>query len=229
MKKTCRCGNKIKKTQILRIKLEQCAFLLYGRVPVSLDTSCHDCLKSMLHDTQTELAAIKSRTERPLSERFTLVAENTDEYTKVKTLFAKSLTNTIIRIEKNNNAELHGEFERAVRRAGIPDTKLLFHGSNNMNYMNIMENGFDIKRCSGGSLGVGVYFADNASYSDSFTNALELQGPKCSMQGSSSVIKNMLLCDVVLDGVAGHGSDIHCVRNDRHGYPKYIIYYENSA
>jgi hypothetical protein len=169
----------------------------------------------MLYDTETELSSILS--SRTGTEKFTELLHGSAEYMMVNQRFMSSSNFTVFRIERNNNPKLLKEFKQATKGKG--KEQLLFHGSQNINYMNILTNGFDISRSNCGSLGVGVYFAQDASYSNGFTSPL-LLGDK------DTQVYNILLCRVVLAPGTGAGAGIWAVRNDRYAYPEYIVYYK---
>ncbi len=218
-------------------RLEQKILLLNPQLNISqvmLNNSCLVCLRSMLHDTETELAAIEERKPTyDLLKQFVEIKSSTEEYRTVHKRFTEGAPQgaTVFRIEKNYNPKLFQEFKDATRGKG--NEQLLFHGSQTANYMSILTGGFDIKKSNNGSLGVGVYFARNASYSTSFTSPLILSkdtGTK-ETKGSTEpaepkdLMYNILVCRVVLPPDTGVGCDIWAVRNDRYGYPEYIIYY----
>jgi len=129
----------------------------------------------------------------------------------------------------------------------------LWHGSNNDNYDNITTDGFSLKHAKGGTMGNGVYGAMRSTYSEGFAYSLStkispqiaelIDNPKFmehvkkqkkTKEGNTDDhavlnIKIMLLCDFVLaqnhQTIKYDSGDIFCVYNDRHVYPKYLVYF----
>lgn len=197
-----------------KISLEQGVGRLYPDMPLPEFSVCLQCLRSMLHDVQTELAVLEQRTSHV--RQFTRVHPGTEEYKKIEGL-VQGLP--IYRIEKNNNPKLYEEFTRATVGA---ETRLMFHGSRNDNYIKILTDGFDINKSRDGLLGVGVYFAGGPHYSYSFTSPLRVVD---SSGASVANILNMLVCRVAITSGTRHGGGILCVPSDRHCYPEYIVYF----
>lgn len=165
-------------------------------IPVSLQTN---------HTNSSFTCYVLSRTD--------------EEYKVVSTLFHKTLGNEIIRIEKCHNPKLLEKFK--LQKKGDETVHYLFHGSGNQNYDSILSQGFDISKARDtGMLGAGIYFAEDASYSNSYTHHLQTR--------EKGQIKNMLCCRVVF-GVLGKdtrvGSGIYAVFSEDQCYPEYIIYY----
>jgi hypothetical protein len=144
---------------------------------------------------------------------FTIVDPASQEYKKIADLFLSTVSATILRIEKNHNPEL---YKRHLALCSNAEIKYLFHGSRHDNYIKIMSNGFDINLSKCGSLGRGIYFADDASYSNSYTNVLDMDGVG---------VANMLVCRVYLREDTRYGVKIHCVQHQDLGYPEYVVYY----
>lgn len=110
----------------------------------------------------------------------------------------------------------------------------MFHGSSNEAYDNILKSGFDISFSKAtGLLGQGIYFAANASYSNSYSAKLDTTIGRVGI---------MLLCRVMLgktvkgstglteppkgaNSVSGY-SNTYAVFNNFQAYPEYIIYFE---
>ena len=158
---------------------------------------------------------------------------------------------TILRIEKNINPELFRKYILTkTRLMGTADVALsvttappfkygshfenyMFHGSSDEACNNILDDGFDLKHANiNGSLGAGIYFAINASYSSAFARQLKTD---------VGYIKYMLICRVLLgkSGSAMSGqttapsgchsatcSDIFAVYDNYQAYPEYIVYYD---
>lgn len=114
----------------------------------------------------------------------------------------------------------------------------MFHGSTNQAYDNIFDTGFDINFSkSTGLLGKGIYFAEDANYSDGYAELVSTD---------IAPLKVMLLCRVVLgtkieqgrsgitttDAHSVRGSalqqdhDIYAVFNNFQAYPEFIVYYK---
>jgi hypothetical protein len=83
-----------------------------------------------------------------------------------------------------------------------------------------LKEGFKIELAKNGLLGKGIYFAENASYSTSYTSQIATD---------IGDVKNMLVCRVKLDEKSVSRDDIHCVSNQNQGYPAYIVYYTQSG
>lgn len=194
-----------------------------------LKRTCHNCINFMINDIKLEhrdstentgSKGIKKNTGDTVSKVFTIVSPtgpSSSEYKKIADLFHATVDKTIIRIEKNNNGPLYKRHLAITANAPANQIKYLFHGSQHDNYIKIMTNGFDITLSKDGSLGRGIYFADNASYSTSFTNHLQL---------NDTIVANMMVCRVYLRDDTKHGSDIHCVQHQDLGYPEYVVYYD---
>ena len=191
----------------------------------SLKDCCIRCIKSMLHDTNMELAAREPTREAKLMKQFQEVLPGSDEYKLASDRFLDSMGSyNIVRIEKNYNPDLFSEYTGQK----VGEERLMFHGSANGNYIKILTCGFDLSKSRNGLLGHGVYFAQNASYSHGFTRSLIVKDAVDETMQEDEVnpyqVYNMLLCRVSV-GAARHGDSILCVPNDRHCYPEYIIYY----
>jgi hypothetical protein len=224
----CYCNNIITlssdRAQLL-IDLEKKLLVLHKKNQEhinQLNGCCVTCIDSMLHDVNAELLAMSIRTQEVYSlvRQFQEISYGTEDYKVVYNRFNSSGYN-IIRIEKNYNPILFNEYQMHVDKSR---EKLLFHGSANINYINILTSGFDINKSKAGSLGYGVYFAEDPNYSHSYTSSITLL-----LDSNSKKIRNMLLCRVSLHKASSMlvGShNIWCVHHDRHCYPEYIVYYD---
>lgn len=208
----CHCKNEILGNDHieLRLELEQELYKaqMDEHVP-TIQSCCLDCIQSMLHDLRTERQAIEDRTNK--SWKITKLDEQSEEYKMVSQKFHESMTNTICQIEKNINPNINKNVVGTY----------LFHGSGNVNYINILRNGFDVSKSRDGMLGRGIYFAQNASVSHDYTYGLTVRKDK-------QTVWNMLLCKVDLTGARSgtlSSSAIWCVPDDTQCYPEYIIYY----
>lgn len=125
----------------------------------------------------------------------------------------------IIHIEKNINKKLQKKCKNREDKA--KSIKYLFHGSNNDNYDNIMNNGFDITYANPfGSLGKGIYFADYLTYSNNYTNNIKTE---------IGLVKNILLSKVsFIEGSYKKGSSIYAVFDNYDAYPEFVIYYKSN-
>lgn len=175
-----------------------------------LHMTCHQCIDFMIQDMKLEH-------QRQENKAFTIVDPQSPEYQKLDKLFHQTLNNRILRIEKNNNAALRNRHNALSRNACPDKIKYLFHGSGHDNYIKIMTRGFDINLSKDGALGRGIYFADNASYSSSYTHFMKLN--------NSHPVANMLICRVYLRDDTKHSVDIHCVQHQDLGFPEYVVYY----
>lgn len=185
---------------------------------------------------------------------FTEVSAGSELYTTLSDRIAATLLNLkIIRIEQSLNPMLLKTYlKRKYEMFGDmsdepPSLKFalnnkfgenyMFHGSQNKAYDTILDTGFDISFSkSTGLLGKGIYFAQNASYSDGFA---------CSIRTDQGPVGIMLICRVVLGtkidagttgiislpigvhSVSGTG-DIYAVFNNFQAYPEFIVYYQKS-
>lgn len=218
----CHCGAQVvpssKRTDTY-IAVEK--LLLYGQdspeVIQALQQSCALCLESMLHDLEMEHAVLPSDCE------FAILEPGTKEYLDVSKRFMESINMSckVYRIEKNQNPKL---LKTYMQHRKPENERLLFHGSRNENYIKILTNGFDATKSKNGSLGYGVYFALNASYSNMYTYSLNVKPETEKEKERDMIIRNILLCRVSLHE-AHVGSDIWCIPNDRQAYPEYVIYY----
>jgi hypothetical protein len=211
------CDHEASSSSDLLIRLEKLLIELGWPVPKDTLKCCRACLESMISDLSGELSAIQSR---ELHGSFTVVDETSEAYHMAVERFHETRANKVVRVEQVNNPKLMDEFTSATASVS-GEWKWLFHGSNNQNYISIAKGGFDMSRSKNGALGYGVYFAQNASYSYGYTNALSCNG---------TIYGNILLCKVLITGadrdMKGTGADIYCITNDRRAYPYYIIYYE---
>jgi hypothetical protein len=156
--------------------------------------------------------------------RYTLVPTGSEQYKMISTLFHASMPFDIIRIERNNNSMLYQKHLAVTNKAPLNQIKYLFHGSNHENYIKIMSDGFDITLSRNGALGNGIYFADEASYSNDYTNRLTIQTTSNALV-ANMLVSNMLVCRVYLRDDTRHQSSIHCVQDQNLGFPEYVIYY----
>jgi len=174
----------------------------------------------MTNDITNELDAVQCRAVSETNALFQLVSPDSDAYQKAQERFNRSMSHFhVIRIERIDNPALREQ----CSGAGMGSCRWLFHGSNNSNYVSIAKNGFDIKRSKNGLLGVGVYFAENACYSNGYTNSLAID-----TNSDTDPVMNMLLCRVQLTPADHSKNAIHCIVGDRRAYPEYIIYYSKS-
>lgn len=180
--------------------------------------------------------------------KFGVLETNSPAYAHIEARIKETLsTIELVRIEHNLNQALldlylarKRELTDGTADSSPPNFKFsrnehslnenyMFHGSNNQNYDNIMQTGFDIKYSrSTGLLGQGIYFAVNASYSTTYTYNINT---------NTGGVKVMLLCRVML-GRSCHGTnlktgcqstegtDIFAVFHNHQCYPEFIIYYK---
>ena len=162
-----------------------------------------------------------------------IVEESDNDYKLIRSLF--NSTNQILRVEKSINYQLLTCFQQAKQELNIDDHIYLFHGSDNVNYDDIIRYGFDIG-CSKltGLLGQGIYFSSSATYSDTFSWPIE------TIEHGS--IKVMLLSRVLLgktttgktgltkcpDGYQSvtNNRNNYAIFNSAQAYPEYLIYYK---
>lgn len=96
------------------------------------------------------------------------------EYRTVKEAFKRTVTKTVMKIERLQNIHLRRTYEAQKKhisdknaREGGAGEKLLYHGTTQENCNSIMNTGFN-RRFAGQNAtvyGIGTYFAVNASYS----------------------------------------------------------------
>ena len=105
------------------------------------------------------------------------VSEGTDEWKTVHKRFATCMPRVkVVRIERIQNRWLHKQYFMQKKLMEEKNGKdfvnelLLFHGTRTTDPCIIWrsDQGFDLRHCQGGAWGVGAYFAENSSYSDSF-------------------------------------------------------------
>jgi len=173
----------------------------------------------MISDIEQELSARQQREIHETEQMFTVVAPDSEEYRMVADKFRESTDDHIVRIEKINNPTLHQQYAAAVAVSGSGTAGWYFHGSPNHNYVSIARNGFDIGKSQNGLLGVGVYFAEQSSYSRCYTGMFKGEDGS----GGSSIY-NMLMCRVYRLPSDRDSSKIICISNDRRAYPQYIVY-----
>lgn len=220
---TCACGSDSSSSSSSSpspdayITLERLLLKLGWGVPDEIKTSCTRCLNSMISDVTGELTAIQEREINKSNSLFKILDDDHPDYKMVVERFQETVDEKVIRIEQVCNTDLEQEFQGQI--CGKGTLQWLFHGSQNENYVSIAQNGFDIERSKDGLLGRGVYFAQNASYSNGFTHyVMEKE--------DSKHIANMFLCKVYILAEDIKGQDIYCIHNDRRAYPKYLVYYQ---
>lgn len=107
---------------------------------------CYPCLFDIYEDTISDIPPVSNQ-PKPITSHTTHEIINLDpssaEYTKIKDHFMSTSIKTlrVIRIEKNINACLLQEYAKISGKE-----KLLFHGSPNDNYDNILKEGFKISK-----------------------------------------------------------------------------------
>lgn len=212
----CACGTGTGTGTESVIYLERLILQLGWDIPSGLQHSCKRCLDSMTNDITNELDAVQSRAIAQTDTLFQVVSPNSDAYKTIRERFNTSVNYRVIRIERIINPTLRDQFNNHCTNGTY---QWLFHGSDNDNYISIVKGGFDIKRSKNGSLGYGVYFAKNASYSNNYTNSL-------ATETDNDSIRNILLCRVCLTSDDRSNTEIHCIIDDRRAYPEYIIYYK---
>lgn len=177
------------------------------------------------------------------------VFEGTTEYQNATAEFVKTLKNkvkihSVTRIQNQLLWRFYAltRHRIALRNAGNPDERFLFHGARVRENMNaIMQFGFDMRVARDGSAGVGIYFAVNSSYSNS---GYVLQNPDKS--------KEMFVCRVTIgscvqgkhglkrppnktgknkdeyhDSVHNGMNIMYIVFENSQAYPEYLIKYTN--
>ena len=124
------------------------------------------------------------------------------KYEEVKKEFEKTLSSKkILKIELVMHKPKYKDFvyrKECLQNAGFPGlTRSLFHGSRQKPADYLIQNidGLDPQFSDGGMWGRGVYFAENASYSDSYAHRLP--------DGN----REMLYCEVLIGKYCELGSD----------------------
>lgn len=178
-------------------------------------TMCFKCLTGTYTDFKSEIVtrSVDVRNDKKIIMK---LDEKTSEFTSISQLFTKTVKHTILRIEKNINMDLLQKYNQIHK---FISEQVLFHGSPNDNYTSILRDGFNISCAKeSGLMGKGIYFADDASYSTSYTHVISTD---------IGNVKNILVCRVKFTEDTKHmeSSNIHCVYNQYQGYPEYIIYY----
>ncbi len=159
-----------------------------------------------------------------------LIDKDSDEYISISKIF--SCSKDILRIEKNTNNTLINEYNQM--KNNIETEKILFHGSHNTNYDDILRYGFDIGYSKPtGLMGQGIYFSSSSSYSDVYSwpiNTIEHGNIKvlliCTVLTGKTTQGNFGLTQppIGYDSV-GNGQDMYVIFNKAQAYPKYLIYY----
>lgn len=233
MKLNCQCGALVDNQTYLQIELiKKLEWLKRDNIDLykKLFTQCCSvCLTSMSNDMDGEIQAITwhGQSYHIYKNRFTALDTDSIDYKIVAERFNSSVNNEILRIEAHTNPVLKAKymaFKAHSKNIGTEGEKLLFHGSRNDNYLSILNNGFDIKRCAGGLQGVGIYFATDASYSISgFTDRMSLEDDK-----GEEIYKvgNILCCYVYPTSDTGKKDGNYCIRNSEQCYPAFIVYYK---
>lgn len=145
----------------------------------------------------------------------------------------------ILFIEKNVNRTLLSSFQNSICDGKVVN---LFHGSSNDNFDSILKNGLLIEKSANGSLGIGIYGAENSKYSLGYSRNIavkmtpEIKDALVNKEYANTTdnmyIKAMLLCDFILDNKSrnlncGEIGVIHAVYNNNHVYPGYLIYFRD--
>ena len=164
---------------------------------------------------------------------YELLDEKEEQYKTIAKHFNDTVPFEIIRIEKINNPTLEQNFDKRSKELSCQNIKWLFHGSSDKVYDSVLKTGFDIDFAAPtGILGKGIYFAEEASYSNSYGRMTTTNIGK---------INHLLYCKVNLgktdeghtgmtkppqgfDGVHSNHKT-YCVFDNYQGIPQYIIYY----
>lgn len=193
---------------------------------------CKECCEIMIKDMRLEIGMREKYNGTQISipldlqntkSEIVYLDDDSNEYQSMVKKFHNSMDKniyTILRVEKNINPILLKRFEDIKKKFNVSNEGHYFHGSSNQNYDPILDKGFDINLAKDGALGKGIYFAENASYSDGYTRDI-ITDKGC--------VKNMLCCRVVfgkenVNFKKGH-SDTYAVYSNEQCYPEYIIYY----
>lgn len=188
-------------------------------IDTGLGTPCVSCREEYL----------EQRTKREhqyfldAKEKTTTLDKLDPEYVKIRDAFEQNCNNSYIvhRIDKNNNFVLISRYENAKKNNRImSQEKLLYHGAKQArNHKSIFENGFLLSCSLHGSLGKGIYFADDISYSDS--------GYVFSTTIGEHHIRTILLCKVLfVPGSYQKSGNIQAIYDESLCYPQYLIYYK---
>lgn len=115
------------------------------------------CFDSMLPYAKNQLAT-----------ELSILPSCTDEYKTIEEHFYKTMSNKtfiITRIERNVQPATADMFLVALKHAKNKSQRMLWHGFGGSNVGNILSQGLDVKRSRGGTLGHGIYLAEDANYS----------------------------------------------------------------
>ncbi|KAE8279183.1 Poly [ADP-ribose] polymerase 15 [Larimichthys crocea] len=176
----------------------------------------------------------------------------TKEYRTVKEAFKRTVSKTVMKIERLQNVHLRHVYE--VQKKHISDKnkqeggageKLLYHGTTKDNCDSIMKTGFN--RSFAGqnatAYGLGTYFAVNASYSANYSRpafdgtqvmfvARVLTGLYAQGQSNMKVppARNGLQSNDRYDSVVDNMSNpnMYVVFHDNQAYPDYLITFNNA-
>lgn len=136
-----------------------------------------------------------------------------------------NIPNEIVQIEQNCNPMLLKKYLKQ-KQTGKFKEYFLYHGSSDENISNILEFGFDIKYSKDGLLGKGIYFAENPTYSVSYSQPFVYN----ESDSETNSLKSMIIARVLINDLTRSrnltGNSIYCVDNNSNTYPDYIIYYK---
>ncbi|KAL9647963.1 hypothetical protein ABK040_016869 [Willaertia magna] len=177
---------------------------------------------------------------------------NSQEYVMVSNRLKLTLPNaSITKIERIQNKVLFKSFRSEVERIseqnnGTANVRHLFHGTRGTDpeFIYNGQDGFDTRFSSAGMWGRGVYFAENASFSNNYAftdNQLGckviflvdvLLGDYIQIPSDNSLvippIKTNTKPQIRYDSVKGNtgGSDVYIIYANSRAYPSYLIYYQ---
>jgi len=206
---------------------------LYNNIPEVHSTlmycgTCAQDLRAELVKEKETLALHKQETQIPKRGNIlvcTVLLDTDSWYKQIKMRFNETMSNEVIRIEQITNDLLRHRFDRCVTNIkGDRTVRYLFHGSNNQNYDQILASGFSLALAKEtGALGPGIYFAQDASYSNAFTYSINT---------TAGNIKNMLVCRVVFGEIPQNtreSAKTWAVYSEEQCCPAFIVYYKDTV
>ena len=179
--------------------------------------------------------------------------KESEEYERVTNQFLLTLPRAhILRVERVQNKHLWKRYRDCSKRMSDRNCyvrdELLFHGTSGTNPEDIYKgtDSFDLRCCSGGMWGRGIYFAVNASYSNGYAYhsgnnvrkmfaAFVLTGNSFFSPPDGSLTKPPLAPSDGSDTSAQHrydsvcgntcGTRVYITYDNDHAYPAYLITY----
>jgi hypothetical protein len=220
---------------------------------VAVINARQEIMEFLLKNAQSETVSFPKTWEKQSNNcELKLVAKDSPEWNEVLKRMRETLPSIVIhQIERVQNKWLWEKYsaQRNIlhkKRNGVINEYQLFHGTRQNPPANIYngEHGFDMRYCTSGMWGIAIYFAWNASYSNSYRSttpngqfqmflARVLVGECVDMPSDGSLRKppakaqNQLGFIDDYDSVSGTtgGSKVFMIYENGRAYPEYLITY----